>query len=67
MSSHYHEGKLRHTDVKDTPLCVTTTADTLFSFFSDLQIQWVKTKSLTLFNFLVMSTLEDPVGLIENY
>ena len=64
-SSYYHRGKLRHADVKDTSLCVNTIADVLF--FPDLQIQWVKIKSLTLFNFQVMSTLEDPVWLIENY
>lgn len=58
----------KHTDVKDTSLCVNTIADMLFFFFfPDLQIQWVKIKSLTLFNFQVMSTLGDPVGLRENY
>lgn len=32
-SSYYHRGKLRHTDVKDTSLCVNTIADMLFFFF----------------------------------
>ena len=63
-SSYYHRGKLRHADVKNTSLRVNTIADVLF--FSPWLTDSVG-ENLTLFNFHVMCTLEDPVGLIENY